>query len=66
MTKLYSGKLKLNGQVIRFGGDTIESCATLSEMPVGVPTLIPVNSSNNTNDSEDTSSESENNTNSGE
>lgn len=65
MTELYSGKLKLNGQVIRFGGDTIESCATLNEMPVGVPTLIPVNSSNN-NDSEDTSSESENNTNSGE
>lgn len=65
MTELYSGKLKLNGQVIRFGGDTIESCTTLSEMPVGVPTLIPVNSSNN-NDSEDTSSESETNTNSGE
>lgn len=65
MTELYSGKLKLNGQVIRFGGDTIESCTTLSEMPVGVPTLIPVNSSNN-NDSEETSSESENNTNSGE
>jgi hypothetical protein len=66
MTELYSGKLKLNGQVIRFGGDTIESCTTLSEMPVGVPTLIPVNSSNDTNDSEETSSESENNTNSGE
>lgn len=65
MTELYSGKLKLNGQVIRFGGDTIESCATLNEMPIGVPTLIPVNSSNN-NDSEETSSESENNTNSGE
>lgn len=65
MTELYSGKLKLNGKVIRFGGDTIESCATLAEMPVGIPTLIPVISSSN-NDSEEPSSESEENTHSGE
>lgn len=39
----YTAKAKVDGQVVRFGGDTIFDGSDLSELQVGIPTLLPAN-----------------------
>jgi hypothetical protein len=39
--KLYTGKLKTEGGVVWFGGDSIESGDSLADLQPGVPTLLP-------------------------
>lgn len=56
----YTGKLKINGEVIRFGGDTIYSGQSTDDLLIGVPILLPANSDSDNDNSQEPSADESN------